>query len=318
VIENNKFGIIITCYRGDFHFTKGLLASIRYFCENVPICLILDGSFSVKKLENTYNIVKVIRKENVLDDYLRNNCFRSRFTNMVAFFESPFEYFLYIDSDAVLWGNVLENFTPFQSDFIHNIPHEPYSKNILKSQYFDNDRIFNYTESFEWENCHFFNSGIFSMKKGIFSMKEVKELHQICMSDKSLMPTDVQGLLNICVFRNFIKEKITVSEAKLQTIMSLYKKDELGKIFCFDRSGPIVKFNTLLHWAGAKPHYRQNNVFNLPMNFFRKMNLSYTKSFFYRIPGIYFRYEELKAIYYLYYKNHPKKIVKRFFRMLNK
>ena len=309
--EKEKFGIVITCYRGDIHFTKGLLASIFYFCGNVPICLIVDGDFSIKSLEKTYNIVRVIRKNDVQDDYLRNNCFGTRFSNMVAFFESPFERFLYIDSDTVLWGNILDSFNPSSADFIYNEPHESYTPTIIKQQYFNFDRIFEYTENFEWNDCHFFNSGVFSMKRGIFNIEEVKELRQICKTERSIMPTDVQGLLNTCVFRNFKKNIITVSEAKLQTLTSCNKKEELERTFRIVNGTPLVEQNTVLHWAGLKPFYRQNKIFNEPMNFFRKMNLVYTNSKYRKTPYIYFRFEELKAIYNVYYKNRPIKIILR-------
>ena len=313
----NKFGIVITCYRGDIHFTKGLLASIKYFCGDIPICLIVDGSFKIKNLGKAYNIVKVLRKENVQNEFLKNNCFGTRFSNLVAFYENPFERFLYIDSDTVLWGNILENFNPKSADFIHGEPHEPYTPFIIKHQYFDFDRIFNYTESFNWEGCHFFNSGIFSMKTGIFSIDEVKELRQICKTDRTLMPRDVQGLLSICVYRNFLKKNITVLEAKLQTIMPMFEKEELTKMFVFVDEKPIINNNTIIHWAGQKPNFRQDSVFNEPMNFFRKMNLHYTGSIFKNFYGIYFRYEEIKAIYHVYYKNQPIKILKRIFGAKN-
>lgn len=309
----NDFGIVITCYRGDIHFTKGLMASIKYFCENTPICLIVDGNFRLKKLEKTYNIVKVIKKKDVKNDFLRNNCFGSRFTNLIAFFESPFERFLYIDSDTVLWGNILQNFNPYSADFIHNEPHEPCTPFIMKHQYFDYEQVFNYTEYFEWNNCHFFNAGIFVMKRGLFNINEISELVKLFYIDKNLLPRDIQGVINIPVFRNLLKGKITVSEAKLQTIMPLFNKEELNKTFKITDNKPVVENPTILHWAGLKPHYRQNKVFNEPMNYFRKMNLIYTGSIFSKFSGLYFRYEEIKAIYFVYYKNNPKKIVKKMF-----
>jgi hypothetical protein len=37
-------------------------------------------------------------------------CLGSRYYEpMIAFFESPFEKFLYLDSDLVLWGNILKH-----------------------------------------------------------------------------------------------------------------------------------------------------------------------------------------------------------------
>lgn len=105
---NNSFGIVITTYIGDIYLTKALLASIKMYLPELPICLIQDGSFELGDITSIYNIAHVIRKENVKDEFLRENCFGSRCTNMIAFWECPFDKFLYLDSDLVLWGNVLK------------------------------------------------------------------------------------------------------------------------------------------------------------------------------------------------------------------
>ena len=311
--DYKNFGIVITCYKGDFFFTKGLLASIKYFCGDIPICIIVDGNIDVSQIVKTYNIVKIIRKQDVKNEYLRNNCFGSRLTNLIAFWESPFEYFMYVDSDTVLWGNVLENFTYNMFDFVHNEPHEAYSPFIMKHQYFDYDKIFEFTEYFKWEGCHFFNAGIFVMKKGIFNIDETKVLIELFRKDKKLLPRDIQGVINILAYRTFAKGTITLSEAHLQTIMPLFSKEELSKKFIIKDKRPVVEKNTILHWAGVKPLLRQNVVFNEPALFFRKQNLIYSKSLWRFMPKFYFWIEEIFAIYQVYYKSKPKKILKKVF-----
>jgi hypothetical protein len=67
------FGIITTCYSGDFNLTRGLLASIKYFEPEVPICIIQDGDFSIEKEKQTYNITHVIQKKDVKNEFLRVN-----------------------------------------------------------------------------------------------------------------------------------------------------------------------------------------------------------------------------------------------------
>jgi hypothetical protein len=50
------FGIIIACCDQDYLFAKGCCASIRYFLGDVPICLLIDGTFSVSALEKSYGV----------------------------------------------------------------------------------------------------------------------------------------------------------------------------------------------------------------------------------------------------------------------
>ena len=149
-LENKviDFGIVITCYKGDYFLTKGLMASIKYFLPNIPICIIQDGDFSLDKELNIYNIIHIVKKADVKNDFLREKCFGSRCSNLIAFFEAPFERFLYLDSDLVLWGNILDNIDINEAEFIHNEPHEKYSERIVKEQYFDINELFNHIEYF--------------------------------------------------------------------------------------------------------------------------------------------------------------------------
>ena len=125
-----KFGIILTSYAGDFYLTKALLASIKKFMPELPICVIQDGDFSLDEIKGVYNITHVIKRETVKSEFIRENCFRSRCSNLAAFSESPFEKFLFLDSDIVLWGNILKHVDINKFDFIHNEPHEPYTDKI--------------------------------------------------------------------------------------------------------------------------------------------------------------------------------------------
>lgn len=297
-INQNYFGIIITCYSGDFFLTKGLLASIKKFMPNTPICIIQDGNFSLDEMIKTYNIKYIIRKNNIKNIFLRDRCFGSRCSNLIAFFESPFEKFLYLDSDLVLWGNILEKIDIDSADFIHNEPHEPYNPKIYKEQYFDYDKIFNFTEYFNWETCHFFNSGVFIARKGIFEWEEFIELIEIWSKYRELLPTDPQSILNILVFRNKQKGKIKVLEEHLQTVAPVITKKTLETNFVI-RTDPIVNKNTILHWAGLKPLLiYKNTVFVEPMLFFRKLNLINTNSFWVISPILFLYCEECFAVSY--------------------
>jgi hypothetical protein len=293
----NKFGIIITTYSGDFFLTKALLASIKKFMPTIPICIIQDGNFSLEKEKEIYNITHVIKKENVLDEFLRNNCFGSRCTNMIAFWESPFEQFLYMDSDLVLWGDILKDIDLTQLDFSHNEPHEPYNEFIYKSQYFDFDRLFHYVEKFPWENCHFFNAGVFIGKKGIFDLEVYKELFRLWKEDKSLMPAEPQGMINYMVFNNQSKNQLQVLETHLQTVVPVKSMQELENTFQIVNGEPVVKQNTVIHWAGLKPFMtNKGKVFTLPEIYFRKEHLKNIKSFWRFFPTVYFYYEEFKVV----------------------
>ena len=120
------FGVIIACCDQDYLFTKGCCASIRYFLGDVPICLLIDGTFSVSPLEKVYG-VRVINHDSVSEPLLRKRSFGWGKSHMIPFWESPWQNFLVMDADTIIWGDVLKlaNFEDF--DFIIDQPCQDYS-----------------------------------------------------------------------------------------------------------------------------------------------------------------------------------------------
>jgi hypothetical protein len=100
------FGIIVACCFQDYLFAKGCCASIRHFLGDVPIALIVDGTFSVSSLEKAYG-VQVINRNTISNEVLKNRSFGWGKTKMIAFWESPWKHFLVLDADTNVWGNVL-------------------------------------------------------------------------------------------------------------------------------------------------------------------------------------------------------------------
>jgi hypothetical protein len=300
---NKDFGIVLTTYVGDFYLTKGLLASIKKFAPELPICIIQDGDFPLGEALNTYNISHVIKKKDVKNDFLRDNCFGSRCTNMIAFWESPFEKFLYLDSDLVLWGNILRHINIEEADFFYNEPHEPYNEKIYKTQYFDYERLFDFVEKFNWQQCHFFNAGVFIGKRGILDLEKFKQMYWLWKKDKSLMPAEPQGMINYLIFLAHEKGELKASEKHLQTIVPVWSIQQLETTFSFSNNEPVVKQDTVVHWAGIKPlMMNKDKVFIAPEKYFRKLHLKNIGSLWYYLPDVYFYYEEYLALLNRYHQ----------------
>ena len=169
------FGVIIACYHRDYSFAKGCCASIRYFLGDVPICMIVDGIFSLAELQKTYD-VRIINRLDVIDDRLREKSFGFGVTKMIAFWESPWENFLYLDADAVAWGNLLKyaNFKDF--DLIIDRPNYEYSEESIGTWFFDVPKIEEYFPTFNWRNRPYVCSGVFFAKRNLFSINEYLEM----------------------------------------------------------------------------------------------------------------------------------------------
>lgn len=312
------FGIVITTYIGDYYLTKATLASIHKYMPCVPVCIIQDGDFSLEEVLGVYNITSVIKRETVKNEFLKK-CFRSRCTSMVAFWESPFERFLYLDSDLVLWGDILKHIDVTSADFIHNEPHEPYSDYIYKTQYFDFDRLFEFVEKFEWRGCEFFNTGTFISKVGIFELERFEYLFALWQKDKSLLPTDPQSMMNYLVFLLQQKNGLKVASAHLQTVVPVWSAAQLEAEFTFKNNEPVVRKDTVIHWAGVKPlMVNRSRVFTAPEVYFRKQHLINIHSIWRFMPVPYFFYEEYKSLLDRYHQGslwvYFKKKAARFFK----
>ena len=50
-------GFVTGCHAGDKFMVQAMLASIRHYCPDVPICLIVNGDFDVSDLEREYDLI---------------------------------------------------------------------------------------------------------------------------------------------------------------------------------------------------------------------------------------------------------------------
>jgi hypothetical protein len=174
------FGIIIACCDQDYHYAKGCCGSIRYFLGDVPICLIIDGKFSAPDLQKAYG-VKVINHLNVKNKVLRERSFGWGLTKMIAFWESPWSNFLVLDSDTIVWGNILKyaNFQDF--DVIGDLPFHKDSFAEFSQYFFNPQKVEKYFPEFQWKNHlgKYFCTGAFFAKRDLFELQEYIDLSLI-------------------------------------------------------------------------------------------------------------------------------------------
>lgn len=271
------FGIIVACYQKDYRFAKGCCASIRYFLGDIPICLVVDGSFSVAEVEKAYDI-DVIYRNDVTNQVLKNRSFGYGITKMVAFWESPFQHFLYLDADTIAWGNILKyaNFEDF--DFVIDRTEPSYlnDQGINKS-FFDTEKLEKYFPNFNWQKYryNYFITGVFFAKKGIFELSEYVEMLDFCEKHPGIFKFGDQGLLNFMIFQGVEQGKFRVKNEHLQTFGSSFiDNPQLKKRFSLEPNTPILKGDdsTIIHWAGGinSPLLARTEVYNQPMTFFRQ------------------------------------------------
>ena len=98
------FGFVTACHAEDKFMVGATLASIRYYCPEVPICLIADGNVDVSDLEQQYDLI-VLRIDELPSQKMRKMIGGSYRVKLAAMWEGPFEHYVWMDSDAIVWGD---------------------------------------------------------------------------------------------------------------------------------------------------------------------------------------------------------------------
>ena len=105
------FGFATGCHAGDKFMVQATLASMRRYCPDVPICLTVDGDFDVSDLEREYDLI-VLRVSELSSETMRNLVSGSGRAKLAAMWEGPFEFYVWLDSDAIVWATLLHRSAP--------------------------------------------------------------------------------------------------------------------------------------------------------------------------------------------------------------
>ncbi len=272
----NEFGAIVCAAPGDYLFAKGTCASIRYFMPDLPIALLVDGNLQTDLLEQTYQ-VQVIRKTDITDPWLAKHSFGWGITKMLAFWYSPFERFLYLDSDTIVWGDIRQLIEESDWDFVSDIARKEsdgeISDEAVARWFFDLAFVEGCFPDFPWRKYknQFMCTGVFIAKKNAFSAQEYKEILALQKANPTCLHFAEMGFLNIMIFRNFHHGKLNLSFADYQVIFPDFPKEQLQYRFRFEENKPVINKDDVrvLHMPGEKPLINNSNCYSLPMTYFR-------------------------------------------------
>jgi hypothetical protein len=304
------FGIIVACCYQDYLFAKGCCTSIRHFLGDVPICLIVDGTFSVESLEKAYG-VRVINRNTVKNEVLRNRSFGWGKTKMIAFWESPWKHFLVLDADTNVWGNILkyEDFANF--DVIIDKPRYEQSDEFVSKFFFEVKEIERHFPDFNWRSYHndYFCTGTFFATRDIFSLDEYIDILNFTEKYPGVFKYGEMGFLNFMLFRAADEGRIRLGKAAMQLIVPDFDQEELRKRFPITEAGPVVQNEEALviHWCGPKPMLATSKAYSAPMSFCRKQFLKDERGYTGAIANFWLRLEDSYSLLNVY-KN---KIIRR-------
>lgn len=285
---NNRINkIVIACFKKDLFLLRPCVASIRYWYPDVEIFLLKDeiqGDFSLNEFIDNFSCK--IFKTNM-------KTFGWPWSKLSVLLKEEEDTFLFLDSDIVFLGPVLDELNKYNEDFIvtgAKIDNQN-SENFVFN-YIDTNKLKSFDKNYVFPGFGF-NGGQIVMKSGVLKMKDFTPIINFNPTIKSIYPEIFkhgdQGCLNYIFNKAAIEKRITLRYVDFWIWPGLpeARNIELNKIK--NKDG----YNYVLHWAGVKPvDFRKYIRYDL-LNF-------YTKEYYARVPfgkiKYFFRYNKLLAI----------------------
>jgi len=268
------FGFVTACHAGDKFMVGATLASIRHYCAGVPICLIVDGDVDVSDLEQVYDLI-VLRIDELPSEKMRKLIGGSYRVKLAAMWEGPFEHYVWLDSDAIVWGDIRKSvrtdldFQIFWPEV--SIPrHTKEQPDWLVHFYFDLAEIKKRNPDFEWRGYPYFSAGAYACRRNVISYEQWSEAEQWGEEVPGLFQFGDQGILNYLVFAKSQRDEIKMDWADLQWSRN-FGFDELiktGSPFGWDFPAQ-VDHPAILHFCGRKPSTLDSQCFSRPFTIAR-------------------------------------------------
>ena len=254
---------------------QATLASMRYYCPAVPICLVVDGGFDVSDLVKEYGILS-LRVADLSSPEIRNLVSGNYRAKLAAMWEGPFEHYVWLDSDAIVWGD----FTPqvyadvdFQI-FWSEISIPPDATEIpswLPHFYFDPEKLRHFDAEFDWRGKAYFSSGAFACRRSAIPFDRWAKVESWAKQAPGLFAWGEMGTLNYIVHAMSQRGEIKTAMSNLQHVWGHHGKEELMKD-CVGTGWHFPKEihrPRVAHFCGRKPLLIDRKAYSRPFTIAR-------------------------------------------------
>jgi hypothetical protein len=270
------FGFVTACHAGDKFLVGATLASMKHYCPDVPVCLIVDGEFDVSDLAKEYDL-RVLRVSELPSQQMRTLLRGNGRAKLAAMWEGPFEFYVWLDSDAIVWGDFTSqvradvDFQIFWSE-ISIPPDAAEIPSWLAHFYFDPQKLRRFDAEFEWRGNAYFPSGAFACKRNLIPFEKWVEVECWGKETPGLFSDFYeQPLLNYFVHSMTQRGEIKSAMSNLQHIQEHHGKQELME----DCNSAGWHFPTkvcrprVAHFCGHKPLLSDPKTFSRPFTIAR-------------------------------------------------
>ena len=269
------FGFVTGCHAGDQVLVQATLASMRHYCPDVPICLTVDGNFDVWDLQKEYNLI-VLRVSELPSREMRELMLGNHRAKLAALWEGPFEFYVWFDSDAIVWGDFTSqvrtdlDFQIFWSEI--SIPADAIEiPPWLSHLYFDLQKLRQFDAHFEWRGHAYFSAGAFACRRNAISFRRWTEVESWGKKVPDLFAWGDMGMLNYHVHSMTQRGEIKTGRSNLQHIWEHHGKQELiqdchGADWHFPKT---IDRPRIAHFCGRKPFLFDRKAYSRPFTIAR-------------------------------------------------
>jgi lipopolysaccharide biosynthesis glycosyltransferase len=239
--------IVIACFKRDLFLLRSCVASIRYWYPQISIELLKDsirGEFSTREIEEAWN-VGVFPSARAT--------FGWPWSKLEVLLARKKERVLFLDSDTVFLGYVLDALAQYNQDFVVTgiRDTDPVSANV-NSHYIDMKMMQEFDPAYRYPGFAF-NGGQIVMTSGMLSEKDLEQVIDIGATIQNRFPEMLkhgdQGALNYVFAKAAADGKISLAYADFWIWPGLPETSRIDLASIAQKKGyPFV-----LHWAGIKP-----------------------------------------------------------------
>jgi hypothetical protein len=270
------FGFVTGCHAGDKFMVQATLASMRHYCPDAPLCLVVDGEFDVSDLMKEYDL-RVLRVSALPVRQMRALISGNGRAKLAAMWEGPFERYVWLDSDAIVWGDFTAqlctdvDFQIFWSEI--SIPRDSFEvPDWMRHFYFDPQKLRRFDADFEWRGHAYFSSGAFACKRDVIPFEKWMEAELWAKETPGLFGDfSEQPLLNYFVHSMSERGEIRIRMSNLQHIWNHHGKEELMHD-CLNAGWHFptkIQRPRVAHFCGRKPLVSDPNAFSRPFTIAR-------------------------------------------------
>ncbi len=239
-------GVIILLSEGDVYLAKACCASIRQSMGNIPITLLVDGpEVNTSELEKLPNVKRMVAQEVAGADCQR--LVTGIWVKILAFWMSPYDRYLYLDSDTLVWGDMREYAKLDKFDFIAGYRFSSEVKlqtpEEVHQRAFDFKVVQKMDPDLKWQGQEFANAGVYFARKNVFAREELLKFREM-----DCWRACDNGLQNYLRWRAVAKGMPRTGGYKVQLMPANPTVPPEDRFLSRDCRQPVV-----IHWVTDKP-----------------------------------------------------------------